>query len=399
MLSTVSLAERLKRAEGDPKRLLCRPRWMDDEDLSSLSAAEVIQRVLKASTNDRLPIHIGRLLYVFDKNRPEIARAPEWEHTGLPIVDLEKQPNRTYRLKAGETIVAASSEEFEVPADLAGLVLPRVRNQLSALTVSSTFIDAGWKGLINIQITNLDHRDRDLVMGREVARAFFFELSEAPPNARETAHEGAHHWGTSWASVIKDKLPPFRLTNGAPLSAALAPTAERSPHKWFDRVTDWLGIKRDAPLVVKLAYLAVSPLLIGIISVIAARWNEAVTIFKGAGQVTALATRVDALRNDVGLLKNGLYNTSTVVEIAPNSTAGVGFITVRAADMKLYSIGGHRPWVTLRTPIEAQREVQTLVWDPVLTIEANGDARLRIELELKKPAARRMSFDAVAVFF
>lgn len=219
----------------DDKRLLIVPRWMLDHveqpvvDLSSFPQDELNERVLAKTTNDRLPIHLGPLLYLFKKRSEFDKYTWHSSNTDEFIIDLAKLPNG-YPLQSGETIVAASAEYFEFPDDLAGIVISRVGNHLSGIDVSTTFIDAGWPGIITFQITNVDSHPRLLKLGLEIARLFVFELSSPQKDARRYATEGSHHAGASWTKIFEGSRSPFDKVT-IPERLLAGPTPEQ-PKNW-----------------------------------------------------------------------------------------------------------------------------------------------------------------------
>lgn len=231
MLSKDDLAKRM--ALTSDGGLLVIPRWTLEHveqparELTSLTQAQMNEFVLSKTTNNRLPIHLGPLLYLF-KRRQEFERAT-WNNNNPDdfIVDLSKLPEG-YPLQSGETVVAASAEYFRFPDDLAGFVISRVGNHLSGIDVSTTFIDAGWHGIITFQITNVDSHPRILKLGLEVARLFVFELSSPQTGAAGHATNESHHAGVTWQSVLQGNRSPFeRVTT--PARAIPAPTSEQAP--------------------------------------------------------------------------------------------------------------------------------------------------------------------------
>lgn len=242
MLSKVDLVKRMTAA--GVKRLLVTPRWMLDhverpaEDLSqkSFTVQHLTDLVLAKVTNDRLPIHLGPLLYLF-RRRSEFDRH-RWNSNNTDdfIVDLSKAPDG-YPLQSGETVVAASAEYFEFPDDLAGFVISRVGNHLSGIDVSTTFIDAGWPGIITFQITNVDSHPRVLKLGLEIARLFVFELSSPQNDAEKHARDESHHAGISWPEVFKGNRSPFEKIS-TPARLLAGPTSEVQATRSF--VPRWL---------------------------------------------------------------------------------------------------------------------------------------------------------------
>ena len=73
MLSKTDLASYLNRAE-DAEPLVVRPMWMRNRidkpaERLHLERGEMIKEVLKKTTNNRLPIHLGGLLFLFDEKK------------------------------------------------------------------------------------------------------------------------------------------------------------------------------------------------------------------------------------------------------------------------------------------------------------------------------------------
>ena len=259
MLSKDDLAKRMA-ATDDARKLLVAPRWMLDHverpatDLSSLPQDQLNDRVLAKVTNNRLPIHLGPLLYLF-KRRSEFEKyAWHTSNTDEFIIDLTKLTDG-YPLQSGETVVAASAEYFEFPDDLAGFVISRVGNHLSGIDVSTTFIDAGWPGIITFQITNVDSHPRVLKLGLEIARLFVFELSSPQQDAQRHARDESHHAGISWKKVLNGNRSPFeKVTTPARLLAG--PTSEQPQARhfipkalrdYYDALCKKLGVPAEVP--------------------------------------------------------------------------------------------------------------------------------------------------------
>ena len=211
------------------------PKWIlkDTEgDYVDLSKPEFTEdhrndEVIKKITNDRIAIHLGPLISPF-KKRPEFNcfRRGNSSHDDYTI-DLQKMPNG-YPLDSGETVVVASAEYFEFPSDLAGIIISRVGNHLTGIHVGTTFIDAGWPGILTFQITNLDSKKRVLLLGLEIARLFVFQLSEQQPNADREARDQSHHAGITWDKVFNGSRSPFERIHSLPSRDELlpSPTAE-----------------------------------------------------------------------------------------------------------------------------------------------------------------------------
>ena len=163
-------------------------------------------------------------------------------------------------------MVAASSEYFEFPNNLGGIIISRVGNHLTGMDVGTTFIDAGWNGLITFQVRNVDHHTRLLKVGLEVARLFVFGLSSRVEEAAKHARNESHHGGRSWESVWQDGLSPFtgisvpervEQVTSAP-AADLATPEKDKPGRFSAIVDDWsgyFGFSKNFPIGIKVTAL------------------------------------------------------------------------------------------------------------------------------------------------
>lgn len=91
--------------------------------------------------------------------------------------DIRLQDN--IRLWPGRFALASSSERFDMPDDVVGVVHDKSTWARRGITVQNTVIEPGWRGFLTLEITNHGNNDEYLVGGIPIAHVLFHRL-DAP---------------------------------------------------------------------------------------------------------------------------------------------------------------------------------------------------------------------------
>ena len=106
----------------------------------------------------------------------------EWSEHGLPV------GTHAVRLEPGDFLLAATMEEFTMPADVLGIVHDKSTWARQGLAAQNTVIEPGWKGYLTLELTNHGPKAVDIYHGDPIAQIVLHRL-EAPP---ESTYEGKY---------------------------------------------------------------------------------------------------------------------------------------------------------------------------------------------------------------
>jgi deoxycytidine triphosphate deaminase len=81
-------------------------------------------------------------------------------------------------LLPGDTALIYSIERLRLPNDVLGLTVARGLLFVEALAPENTYVDPGFSGNLYTTVTNLSNRKLRIEYGSQIARLFFYELSE-----------------------------------------------------------------------------------------------------------------------------------------------------------------------------------------------------------------------------
>lgn len=379
MLSKNDLQARLQAT--DESRLLITPRWILESlngaprDLAELQSdrQKLNEVVLSRVTNNRIAVHLGPLLFTF-RDRRDINKH-KWSHAksdGL-IVDITGMHDG-YPLLPNETVVAASSEYFEFPDDLAGILISRVGNHLSGISVNTTFVDAGWPGIVTFQVTNIDSETRLLRLGQEIARIFIFSLSSPQKGARERATQDGQHAGISWNLVLNGDRSPFEGAR-SPQRQASSPTSEQQVSESgvvaaikerYNAACVAIGLPSNIPL------WSATVLLVGW-----AGWHYGPSAVSALRTLTQFVERVHAVNALSAVSPERLTTTLTVRGGEVRERKTIALDHNRLAD-------GQVPMVLVRKDVELESNEVTAVAGSVI----NQNRDIQIEVTLSNPATK-----------
>ena len=84
-----------------------------------------------------------------------------------------KQDDRYY-LQPGGFILACSHEKICLPPDITGLVKDKSSYARLGISVQNTVLEAGWEGIITLEISNHGPAEVPLLPGKGIAQILFF---------------------------------------------------------------------------------------------------------------------------------------------------------------------------------------------------------------------------------
>lgn len=83
-------------------------------------------------------------------------------------------------------VLGSSIEEFQMPANLLGVVHDKSSNIRQGISVFNSVIDSGWNGFLTIEIYNHSNAAIQLMIGMGIAHILFHEV------VHPTLYEGAY---------------------------------------------------------------------------------------------------------------------------------------------------------------------------------------------------------------
>lgn len=169
--------------------------------------------LLRNVVRNRVGLTLGPIIRLY---RPTSLRANLRFGGHNKIVDLRKCPQGFF-LQPGESGFAYTNEFVELNNDLAGIVLSRVTNYFTSLTIHSSYIDSTWSGLLKLIIRNDTNKPLRVRIGMPIARVFLFRCgaSDEPSDELKLA---SPHLGYNWRLILNDGYDPFIDTGGTPTS-------------------------------------------------------------------------------------------------------------------------------------------------------------------------------------
>ena len=92
----------------------------------------------------------------------------------LPYEDVEVEKDGRYYLGPGGFILACSYEKIALPPDVTGLVKDKSSYARLGICVQNTVLEAGWEGIITLEISNHGPAGVYLLVGKGIAQVLFF---------------------------------------------------------------------------------------------------------------------------------------------------------------------------------------------------------------------------------
>lgn len=116
-----------------------------------------------------------------------------------------------YFIRPGESVLILTNEWIKLDQKNSIQIISKVSNYAKGLSVTASFVDSQWKGLVQLMITNLSSEPHPIKMGDEIASAFFYELNGELTALGDDHAKDADHSGRDWFSIIQDCDDPFSI--------------------------------------------------------------------------------------------------------------------------------------------------------------------------------------------
>lgn len=89
------------------------------------------------------------------------------------------KPKPSHTLKSGETAIITPIENFDVPADIVGIVFPSSQVSIHGLLMTNPgYIDPGYVGKLRFTVINMGERPYDLHRGNRIVTLILFRLDQ-----------------------------------------------------------------------------------------------------------------------------------------------------------------------------------------------------------------------------
>ena len=106
-------------------------------------------------------------------------------------VELLPKPDGIVSVPAGSSFIVLTKEKINMPADLTAQIWIRTRHARPGLELRAGMIDAGFKGNLNLCMTNTTDGFVDIDFNGTIAQIVFFELDEC---AEKTYEKRSGHY-------------------------------------------------------------------------------------------------------------------------------------------------------------------------------------------------------------
>jgi deoxycytidine triphosphate deaminase len=149
---------------------------------------------------NNISIRIGGLVYIIN-NKQRIPRDKRFGNH-RDVFDLKKDTNG-YNINPQESVIVFSNEYFDFTEDVSGLIISRVGNYVEGIDVHASYIDAGWRGLVKVFITNNSSIPYNIKIGTSIAKLFLFETRDACFDGK-CAKNDAKHFELTWKKIYEE---------------------------------------------------------------------------------------------------------------------------------------------------------------------------------------------------
>ena len=103
---------------------------------------------------------------------------PDYQNSGQPaVMEIEPETENILRITSGRFILASVIEEFDMPADLVGVVHDKSTWARQGLSVFNTVIEPGWKGFLTLELVFHGNKDVVIPAGAGIAQVIFTSLA------------------------------------------------------------------------------------------------------------------------------------------------------------------------------------------------------------------------------
>ena len=109
-----------------------------------------------------------------------------FDYTG-PAMDVSTDVEGLRTMQPGRFTLASAIEEFDMPADLVGVVHDKSTWARQGLSVFNTVIEPGWKGFLTLELVFHGNKDVVIPAGAGIAQVIFTSL------AHDAYYEGKYN--------------------------------------------------------------------------------------------------------------------------------------------------------------------------------------------------------------
>lgn len=97
---------------------------------------------------------------------------------GLSSASYDVRIDQKLLMWPGRFALASTIEVFDMPADLAAIVMDKSTNARRGLCVQNTFVDPGFRGWLTVELTNHSWKFIRLEPGDAIAQVVFHQLDQ-----------------------------------------------------------------------------------------------------------------------------------------------------------------------------------------------------------------------------
>ena len=108
----------------------------------------------------------------------------------LPHKPIEVENDGVYYLRPGGFVLGCSYEEMALPPYITGLIKDKSSYARLGVCVQNTVLEAGWEGIITLEISNHGPAGVYLLPGKGIAQVLFFRSE----SGCDTPYSGKYQW-------------------------------------------------------------------------------------------------------------------------------------------------------------------------------------------------------------
>lgn len=153
-------------------------------------------------SGNRLSITLGPL--VKSNTHPHV-RSRKRFRSHKSVTDLRKTGGK-YKVRRGESITVNTNEHVSLGSEYGAISLPRLSLATEGLLLTSSYIDPQWRGILVLQLVNVNSRKITLKIGEKIAATHFYKVNETSLSEADADKfvDKSHHYGLSWDLLLDD---------------------------------------------------------------------------------------------------------------------------------------------------------------------------------------------------
>lgn len=174
-----------------------------ENSLSGNSLEEEICGDTDLRKSHKIRLHAGFLIKTLSSNRWINPKLLFRNRDG--IVDLRKAPDNIYNIQPGETIIMYTNEVVTLNSEYFGLLLPKVKDGESGLSISTSYVDPNWTGVLQLSVSNKSQSTQPIKERCEIANLVLMKTSKPITKLNETQCD---HYALTWETISSDPEYP-----------------------------------------------------------------------------------------------------------------------------------------------------------------------------------------------